>query len=97
MSCCNSLTHFKLHVVDIMTKYAVPINEYIQAHRDRDESDAKKRLKRSASKNISRNLSDHLDLNFFLKKSESNIYFNHKIYIIFEIFEKKKCNLMCHT
>ena len=35
-------------------KYAVPINEYIQAHR---ESDAKKRLKRSAPKVISRNLS----------------------------------------
>ena len=37
----------------------------------------------------SRNLSDHLDLNFFLKKSESNIYFNHKINIILEIFEKR--------
>ena len=34
------------------SKYAVLINEYIQAHQDRDESDAKKRLKQSASKDI---------------------------------------------
>ena len=49
-------------------KYAVLINEYIQAHQDQDESDAKKRLKRSASKDISRNLSCLRYLKKYMKK-----------------------------
>ena len=40
-----------------INKYAVPINEYIQAHFGNSFGDAKKRLKRSASKDVSRNLS----------------------------------------
>ena len=83
-------------VSTIKSKYAVPINEYIQAHQDLDESNAKKRLKRSFSKDVSHKLSCLK----YLKKHKENMtkkLSNPKTEVIFEIFKKKKCDFMCYT
>ena len=78
---------------DVTDKYAVPINEYIQAHRDRYESDAKKRLKRSASKDLSRNLSCLRYLKKYMKKCDKKSYLIPKLRWFLRSFRKRNAIL----